>query len=102
MNGLATSGECLIEDFKLEYQIECLEFVRQKSLSIIAVCYNPYNKHDRESVLKFSTHNFTSSDKRLEIALLMVQSLIAKLELNESKVHKLSVRNGKVYYLADA
>ena len=101
MIGLATTGECLIEDFKLEYQIESLEYVRQKSLSIIAVCYNPYNKYDRESVLKYSTHNLSSSDKRLEIALLMIKSLITKFSLDENKVHRMIVRNGQVYYLSD-
>jgi hypothetical protein len=96
----STAGTCSFENYKLEYKILNLEFISGKSLSIEAVCYNPNNKHDREAIFKYSTNNINVYDKRLEIAFLIVRTLIKTLQLNEDNLRKLMVRNNKAYYIS--
>jgi hypothetical protein len=93
------TGECLFESFKLEYQITSLEYVIGKSLIVEAVCYNPFNQHDKEAILKYSTTNLKSSDRKLELVLLMVNNFIDNLKLDKTKVRKLVIRNKEIFYI---
>jgi len=95
------AGECMYENFKLEYQVVHLEYVRNKYLKLEAVCYNPHNTLDKEAVLKYNTNNLNSPDEKLKIALHMLDSIIAKLELPKEKLYKLVVRNLEVYYISE-
>lgn len=95
------TGECIYQKFKLEYQIIYLEFIQDRSLKIDVVCYNPFNEYDKEAILKYSTNNLKSTDERLKIALLIVESAIKNLKLDKNKLFKLVVRNNKIFYLKD-
>jgi len=98
---VACAGECMYENFKLEYQVVHLEYVRNKHLRIEAVCYNPHNTLDKEAVLKYSTNNLKSPDEKLKIALNMVDTLITNLDLSKEKLYKLVVRNREVFYISE-
>ena len=89
----------MYENFRLEYQIVSLEFIHNKSLKIEAVCYNPFNTLDKEAVLKYSTTNLTLPDKRLEIAFLLMDSVIKNLDLTKSKLRKLVIKDHQAYYI---
>lgn len=101
MTNIACAGECMYENFKLEYQIIHLEYVRNKCLRIEAVCYNPHNTLDKEAVLKYNTNNLKSPDEKLKIALNMVDTLITNLDLPKEKLYKLIVRNREVFHISE-
>lgn len=98
----ACAGECMFENFKLEYQVVELEYVKNKYLRIEAVCYNPRNTLDKEATLKYSSNNLKSTDEKFKIAIGMVDRLITNLDLSKEKLFKLVVRNGEVFYLVAA
>lgn len=95
----ACAGKCMYEDFKLEYQVVHLEFVRKKFLKLEVVCYNPYNTLDKEAVLKYHTTNLNSSDEKLKVVLSVVDSIIKNLNLEKENLYKLVVRNHEIFYL---
>lgn len=95
----ALAGECMYEDFRLEYQVVSLEFIRNKHIKVEAVCYNPHNTLDKEAILKYSTNNFNSNDGRLEIALSMLDSLTKNLNLQKETLYKLIIKDHQVFYL---
>jgi len=89
----------MYENFKLEYQVTHLEFIRGKYLQLEAVCYNPYNTLDKEAVLKYSTTNLNSTDEKLKLVLSIVDSMILNLNLSKDDLYKLIVRNNQVFYI---
>lgn len=96
---IACAGQCIVEQFKLQYQIVNLQYIVGKSISIEAVAYNPYSSPDKEAVLKFSTTNLNSPDKRLDIAMSMVDDVIANLGLDADKLRKLIVRDSQAFWV---
>ena len=94
----ATAGVCVYNEYKLQYQIVSLEYVANKSLKIEAICYNK-RSFDKEAVFKYSTNNFRLFDERLEVSLTIVDSLIENLKLDKSKLKKLTVIGGEIYYI---
>jgi hypothetical protein len=95
----ACAGECVYQQFKLQYQVVQLEYVRGKCLSIVAICYNPYNSLDKESTLKYSTSNLNIPDKRLDIAMSMVDDVIKNLELDANKLYKLVIKDSQAFFV---
>lgn len=95
----ACAGECMYENFRLEYQVVHLEYVKDKLLRIEAVCYNPYNVLDKEAIFKHSTNNLNASDERLKISYSIIDSIISNLNLEKEKLYKLIVKNNQVFYL---
>lgn len=96
------AGECIYDNFKLEYQIVSLEFIRDKSLTIEAICYNKKSKHiDKEMILKYRSSNLSTPDGKQKIVLSILFSLMKNLNLQKEKLHKLVVRNNQVYYICD-
>ena len=93
------AGECMYEDFKLEYQIVSLEYVHKKCLKIEAICRNSRNALDKEAVFKYSTTNLNHQDERLKISFSIIDSVIKNLNLEKDKVFKLVVKNGEVFYI---
>lgn len=93
------AGECMYENFKLEYQVVHLEFIHNKYLNIEAICYNPFNQYDRESIFKHTITKFNSSDIKLKIALSIIDSIIKNLNLPEDKLYKLVIRDNKIFYI---
>lgn len=91
-------GECLIEDFRLEYKIVSLTYIYNKSLHIEAICHNHLHPYDKEAVFMYHTTSFSPGDKKLQIALLIINSIIKDLDIPKN-ITKLSVANGKVFYL---
>jgi hypothetical protein len=98
MSNPATAGECLYQSFKLEYQITSLEYVCGKSVKIEAVCYNPYS-FDKEAILKYSTNNINVPDRKLDISLLIINSLIKNLKLDPKTLRKLTIRDHKIFFI---
>jgi NhaP-type Na+/H+ and K+/H+ antiporter len=96
---VACAGVCMHENFKLEYQVVDLEFVRNKSIKIEAVCYNRHASIEKEAVFKHSTNNLNLLDERLKIALSIMDSVIKNLDLPKDKLYKLVVRNHQVFYI---
>ena len=97
---MPTAGECIYENFKLEYQVIILEYVRGKSLKIEAVCFNPFNEYDKEAVFKHSTTNLKIVDEKLKIAFSILDSVIGNLNFNKEKLHKLVIKNNQVFYIS--
>jgi hypothetical protein len=95
----ACAGECIYDQFRLQYQVINLEYIKGKSLSIVAVCYNPFNSLDKESTLKFSTNNFNIPDKRLDIVMSIIESVIENLKLPKDKLFKLVVKDSQAFYI---
>lgn len=95
----ACAGECMYENFRLEYQVVYLEFIKDKFLKIEAVCYNPYNVLDKEAIFKHSTSNLNAFDERLKISYSIIDSVINNLNLPKDKLYKLIVKNNQVFYL---
>lgn len=95
------AGVCVFENFKLEYQVEYLEYIPNKSLNIKAICFNPYNVWDREAVFKYSTNNLSLNDPRLQIAISMIEGLVKDLNLQNERLFKLVVRNKQAFYIKD-
>jgi NhaP-type Na+/H+ and K+/H+ antiporter len=95
----ARTGECMYEDFRLEYQVVNLEYIKDRSLKIEAVCYNPYNILDKEAIFKHSTNNLNVFDERLKISYSIIDSLIANLDLPKNKLYKLIIRDNQVFYI---
>jgi hypothetical protein len=93
------AGECMYENFRLEYQVVHLEFVKNKFLKIEAVCYNP-STFDKEAVFKYTTNNLNSPDEKLKIAFSIIDSVIKNLDLSKDKIYKLIVENNKVFYIS--
>lgn len=96
---IATAGECIWESFNLEYQITELEFIKNKSLSIEAICYNPTATIYKEITLKYSTKNLSAPDEQLKLSLIMIGSIINNLSLNKNKLYKLVIKDSKIFYL---
>jgi hypothetical protein len=94
----ATAGECLYDNFKLEYQVVALEYICGKSINIEVVCYNPYS-FDKEATLKFTTTNLNVPDRKLDISLLIINSLIKNLKLDPKTLRKLTIRDHKIFYI---
>jgi hypothetical protein len=94
-----TAGECIYENFKLEYQIVRLEYVHKKCLKIEAICLNPRNSLDKEVVFKYSTNNLNVQSEKLKISFSIIDSLIKNLDLQKDKIYKLVVKNGGVFYI---
>lgn len=92
------TGACILQGFEFEYQISRLEFTRNKSLNIEAVCYSPSHP-DKEPIFKHQTKNFIIKDDRFTISMIIISSFIDKLDLPNGTLHKLSVINGKIYYI---
>lgn len=100
MSYTSCAGSCTYDNFKLEYQIVSLEFVRNTSIKIEAICYDPYSKHlDKELTLKYNTNNLNSSDNKLKIVLSIIDSLIKNLDLPKENLYKLVVKNKQVFYI---
>lgn len=93
------AGECMYENFKLEYQVVYLEFIRKKSLKIETICINPNNTLDKEVVLKYSTNNLSTPDEQLKIAYSIMDSVIQNLNLSRDKLFKLIVKNHQIFYV---
>lgn len=91
-------GECIVEDFKLEYLILSLTYIDKKYLHIEAVCHNPAHLLDKEAVFKYTTSVFNHSDKKLMIAMSIINDIILKLNITK-KVFKLIINDGKIFYL---
>jgi hypothetical protein len=98
MSNPATAGECLFENFKLEYQITSLEYICGKSVKIEAVCYNPYS-FDKEAILKYTSNNLKVPDRKLDIALLIINSLIKNIKLDANKLRKLTIKDSKIFFI---
>jgi hypothetical protein len=96
-NDITCAGTCIYENFKLQYQIVHLEFIKGKFLQIEAICYNPY-AYDKEAIFKYCTRNFAISDEKFKIAISLLNSVIDNLEL-PSIPFRLIVKNHQVYYL---
>jgi hypothetical protein len=96
---LACAGECIYEDFNLEYQITELEFIKNKSISIVAICYNPRATIYKEITLKYSTKNLNSPDEQLKLSLAMTDSIINNLSLNKEKLYKLVINDNKIFFI---
>ena len=96
---VARAGKCLYENFNLEYQITYLEFIRDKSISIEAVCYNPIATIYKEIILKYSTTNLNSPDEQLKLSLLMVDSIIKNLALDKNKLYKLIIKDNNIFFV---
>lgn len=94
------AGECIYEDFTLEYVVISLEYIRNKSIKIEAVCHNRHNSFDKEAVFKHSTNNLNMLDDKLNITYSIMDSLIKNIGLQKDKVYKLIVKNGNVFYLS--
>jgi hypothetical protein len=91
-------GECLIEDFRLEYKVINLTYIYNRFLHIEAICHNHLHPYDKEAVFRYNTTLFSSNDKKLKIALLIIDSIIKDLDI-PSNITKLSIVNGKVFYI---
>ncbi len=95
----ACAGEFVHEKFKLEYQVVHLEYVRNSSIKIEAVCYNRRNSLDKEATFKYATNNLKSTDEQLIISLSIVDCVIKNLDIPKEKLYKLIVRDCKVFYI---
>jgi hypothetical protein len=93
------AGECIYEDFTLEYVVISLEYIRNKSMKIEAVCYNRRNSFDKEAVFKHSTNNLNILDDKLRISYSIMDSVIKNMDLQKDKLYKLIIKNGGVFYL---
>lgn len=93
------AGECMYENFRLEYQVTALEYIHNSYLKIEAVCFNPYNEYDREAIFKYSTNSFLAKDERLKIAMLIIDSLIKNLNLSKDSLRKLIIKNKETFYI---
>lgn len=98
------AGVCLVGgDFRLEYQVIALEYIPNKLISIEAVCLRPSNHHlDKEVIFKLSTKNLFAGDKKLEIAFSIINSVIKEVGLSDAKLHKLCIRDKKVFFIITA
>lgn len=91
-------GVCILDgSLRLEYQVQSLEYIPGKSLSIEAICLNPKNKFE-EVLFRHSTNNLVAPNEKLDIAFSIIHSLIKDLDLPGDLI-KLSVRDRKVFYL---
>lgn len=100
MSYTSCAGSCTYDNFKLEYQVVSLEFVRNKFIKIEAICYDPYSKHfDKELTLKYHTTNLKTSDNKLKIVWSIIDSLIKNLELPKENLYKLVVKNKQIFYI---
>src|SRR6202035_3546093 len=96
------AGQCMVDDFRLEYQVIHLEYVLGKLLVIEAVCRNPYATAllDKEATFKHTTTKpLPFADEKTRIALLIVESVIKNLELPREKLRKLVIRGGQVFFV---
>lgn len=93
------AGECMYENFKLEYQVIHLEYIKNKLLKVEAVCYNRHNTLDKEAVFKYNSNNLNIQDERLKIALSIMDSIIKNLDLPKENLYKLVVENNQVFYI---
>jgi len=97
------AGVCLVETFRLEYQVIALEYIPNKLIAIEAVCLNPYSNYDKELTFKLKTANLKIiGDKKLDIALSIINSVIKEMELTSENLRKLCIRDKKVFYITIA
>lgn len=93
------AGECMLDTFRLHYNVVSLEFIKDKSLTIEAICYNPFDPVNREAIFKHTTNNLSSKDDKQVIAISILNSFIESLELSRDNLYKLVVRNKEVFFI---
>jgi hypothetical protein len=94
-------GQFRYNSEKFEFRVIALEFIRGKSLKMEAVCCAPNLPHpnNKEQLFRYSTTDFNIPDEALKVALAILSSVIKKAHLAKKPLYKLSVREGKVYYI---
>lgn len=95
----ACAGKCKYEDFNLEYRIVSFTYIYKQILSIEAICYNPSPSYHKEATFKYTTTNLNSNDERLKVAKLIMDTIIADLELSADKLYKLAITGNQVFYI---
>ena len=101
MQNLAHTGKCYFKEFKMEFQILNLDFVKDKSLSIAAVCYHPTSAKNKEVLFHFNTLNTKyPTDEQSAIAFIIMNLTIERLKLNKENLYRLSIKNKDVYFLS--
>lgn len=97
------TGQCFYKEFKMEFQILNLEFIKGKNLYIEAICYHPTSAKNKEVLFQYNTSNTESCsplDEKSAIALMIINLTIDKLKLNKNNLYKLSIKNKDVYHIS--
>lgn len=100
-SNVAYSGFFKYKKSKFEFRVLNLEFVRGKYLTIEAICYNPNLDYpnNKEKTIKYNTANLSVQEEELNIAMVIVNTIIKKCNLPREQLHKLCVRNNEVFWI---
>jgi hypothetical protein len=90
------AGIAIVDNVRLEFQVIALEYIPGKFIAIEAICLNQFH---REAVFKLITKNLLFPDKKTEIAFSIINSVIKEVELDSNSLHKLCIRDKKVFYI---